>query len=186
MMILGYLLWIPTLPFSILCWLFQLEDDRFFRLPLPLSSWRAPAQDHETPLRDRLKMPHNGEEPTEPLPQGSEYQVQQDDRPYSAASDCLTRVLEIIPDVKPDHITRLIDIALPKYDQYEVLERVLHTLLETSSYPKVNSSENAKHADLVKAGGSPKAKFDFGYGNKSRPFTGGADYTELALVRRLL
>lgn len=201
-MIREYLLWIATWPILTLYWLLPSEDNVLWRPLRNLApSWRAPFR-----VRD-LKSPPNREQHrtgTRPRPQGSTNigdQAKQDDRSHStnstaaviskdARSVCLAHVLEIVPDVKPDHVTRLIEIALPKYGQDEVLGRVLHTLFEKPNYPKVNISKNVKRADgqndRVTTGSSSKTKYDFGYGNISRPFTGGADYTQLALVRCLV
>jgi TRIAD3 protein (E3 ubiquitin-protein ligase RNF216) len=101
----------------------------------------------------------------------------------------MARLLQIVPDVEPGHATRLITAALTNHGQAEALGHVLHSLFEKPNYPKVNRSKSAKrtdrqsHGNLANVGSSSKMNFDFGYGNKSRPFRGGSDYAELALVR---
>lgn len=105
-------------------------------------------------------------------------------------SACLARVLEIVPDVRPDYATGLIGATLVVHGQAEVLERVLHALLEKPDYPRVGSSKNAygtgRQNNPVEPENFSKKIFGFGYGNKSRPFSGGPHYSKLALVRYLI
>jgi hypothetical protein len=105
-----------------------------------------------------------------------------------ATSDCVARVLEIIPDVEPEHLTALVIKSIPTHGP-QVLQHVLHVLFEDSNYPKINNKGKGKRkraddeSDHSQAEGSPKRpKLDYGYGDMSRMFTKGPGYTELALV----
>jgi hypothetical protein len=102
-------------------------------------------------------------------------------------SACMARVLEIVPDVEPDHLTQLVIRAVSTHG-VGVLEHVLHVLFEDSKYPKIDAREKGKrkHADDedkdTQAGSSKRPKVDFGYGDLFRAFKRGPDYFDLALV----
>lgn len=126
---------------------------------------------------------HLPEPPVLEQPYGTEL----DSDPVSA---CVARVLEIVPDVEPDHLTQLVTRAVSTHGS-GVLEHVLHVLFEDSKYPKIDAKGKGKrkHADDedkdAQAGGSKRPKVDFGYGDLSRAFKGGPDYLDLALVWNL-
>ena len=110
-----------------------------------------------------------------------------DSDPVSA---CVARVLEIVPDVEPDHLTKLVTSAASTHGRSEVLQHVLHILFEDPKYPKSDPEgkgkgkrKRADDEDIDKqSGGSKRPKVDSGYGDLSRVFTGGPDYPDLALV----
>jgi len=108
-----------------------------------------------------------------------------DSDPVSA---CVARVLEIIPNVEPDHLTKLVTSATSTHGRSEVLQHVLHILFEDPKYPKSDPKGKGKRKraddeDIDKqSGGSKRPKVDSGYGDLSRVFTGGPDYLDLALV----
>jgi len=112
------------------------------------------------------------------------YGKELDSDPVSA---CVARVLEIIPDVEPDHLTQLVIRAVSTHGA-GVLEHVLHVLFEDSKYPKIDAKGKGKRKRAddedkdTQAGGSKRPKVDFGYGDLSRAFKGGPDYLDLALV----
>lgn len=102
-------------------------------------------------------------------------------------SGYVSRILEIIPDVEPDHLLELVTKHVPQY-QGAVVEHVLHVLFEDPAYPKVDRTWKGKRkqaqSDLDMEGdnaSSPK-KPKIDYANKERPFTGGSSYLDLALV----
>jgi hypothetical protein len=100
-------------------------------------------------------------------------------------SDCATRVLEIFPDVEPDHATALVTDAIEIYGTGTV-ERVLHTLCDDPRYPKVQKRGNKDlDDDSNSAEGNPQQQVNCGlnYSDHNRPFVGGQNYTELTLVR---
>jgi len=183
-MILDYLLWMATGPIRILYWLYTLQanlrDVGCSRTTQINGATRRAQTSGSTNTASRTKQ-GAGPGLTE-----STASITSEDA--DARRKCLARVLEIIPDVEPDHLARLINNALVKHGSARVLEHVLHGIFEKPNYPKVkvNSSKKTERAgqnNLTKVvGGASKPKFDYGYGNKSRPFTGGADYPELALV----
>ena len=55
----------------------------------------------------------------------------------------VAQVLEIVPDVHPDHVHALIIQHLPTYFE-EVVQPVLHILFEDPTYPKLIEKGNAK------------------------------------------
>jgi len=113
------------------------------------------------------------------------YGTELDSDPVSAS---VTHILEIIPDVEPDHLTRLVTNAVSTHGS-GVLEHVLHILFEDSKYPKMDAKGKGKRKREddedkdAQAGGSKRPKVDFGYGDLSRAFKGGPDYLDLALAR---
>lgn len=106
--------------------------------------------------------------------------------PEEAMSRYVAQILEIIPDVDPEHCAALVADHFPNLHEATV-ERVLHLLFEGVSYPK------AKKLDKGKGKASPpgendrprkKAKKDDTtmWLNVDRPFVGGPTYCTLALV----
>lgn len=98
------------------------------------------------------------------------------------------RVLEIVPDVEPDHLLALVTKFAPSLED-GVVEHVLHALFEDGNYPKVDKKGKGKRkeTDDAKGGGiavemppSKKSKID--YADQTREFKGGKHYTDLALV----
>lgn len=94
----------------------------------------------------------------------------------------VVRVLEIIPDVDPEHVTKLVAEAISQ-DEEDVVENVLHILLEDPGYPKVTLKQGTgkrkrENSEDQEAGSSKCAKFE--YDDKPRR---GTHYSDLALVR---
>ena len=106
-------------------------------------------------------------------------------------SACMARILEIIPDIEPDHLTKLVTSAASTHERSEVLQHVLHILFEDPKYPKSDPKGKGKRKradDEVidkQSGSSKRPKVDSGYGELSRVFAGGPDYLDLALVWNL-
>lgn len=104
-------------------------------------------------------------------------------------SDCVASVLEIVPDVEPDHLTSLVTGTISTYGA-GVLEHVVHVLLEDPKYPKIDKNGKGKRKPDdenidTQAGSSKRPKVDYGYGDMSRISMGGPDYSDLALVRHI-
>ncbi|KAJ6490170.1 hypothetical protein DFH09DRAFT_1208883 [Mycena vulgaris] len=97
-------------------------------------------------------------------------------------SDYVAQVLEIIPDVDPEHALSLVKHHYPE-SRDRVVELVLHALFENPAYPKLDKKGKRKRVENEDARGRPKPKFD--YGNKDRENMGGANYAELALSQLL-
>jgi E3 ubiquitin-protein ligase RNF216 len=109
-----------------------------------------------------------------------------------AVSDCIARVLEILSDVEPYHVTALVTDAIEIYGT-GALERVLHTLFDDPRYPKVQKRGNrnlpADNGWNSLEDGSPPEQVYFGcsnYGDHDRPFVGGQNYVELTLVHLVI
>ncbi|KAG5635251.1 hypothetical protein H0H81_011937 [Sphagnurus paluster] len=110
-----------------------------------------------------------------------------DDDPESTA---VARILEIIPDVEPDHLLALVTnyfIEHPNQGLEVVVEQILHALFEDPKYPKVDRKGKGKRkqtvaeAEEVQALDIPAKKPKIDYADKSRPFKGGVHYIDLAL-----
>jgi TRIAD3 protein (E3 ubiquitin-protein ligase RNF216) len=112
------------------------------------------------------------------------YWTELDSDPVSA---CVAHILEIIPDVEPDYLTRLVTKAVSTHGS-RVLEHVLHFLFDDSKYPKIDAKGKGKRKRAddedkdAQAEDSKRPKVDFGYGDLSRAFKGGPDYLDIALV----
>ena len=107
----------------------------------------------------------------------------------SPITDCMARVLEIIPDVQPDYLTTLVTDAIDAHGFQEAATHVLHVLFEDSKYPKVvgrkveaSTSKRANDGEGDDLQPLKRPKLDYGFGDVSRVFTGGPDYPDLALV----
>ncbi|KAL6307320.1 hypothetical protein BKA93DRAFT_727613 [Sparassis latifolia] len=102
--------------------------------------------------------------------------------PYDAY---IAQVLEIIPDVLPEHVRSLVENHFPNY-QEKVVEPVLHVLFEDPTYPKADpkgkGKAKRKREDEVdaeeQARASAKPKVD--YGSKEREQPSGLQYFTLA------
>src|SRR5262249_816858 len=99
---------------------------------------------------------------------------------YDVISEYVASVLEVVPDVDPDHVYTLINKLLPEH--HDVVEHVLHTLLEDPTYPKADRKGKRKRVDDDTEGkdrSMPKGKIDFA--SKQRK-PGGPDYANIAMV----
>ncbi|KAK0207116.1 hypothetical protein DFS33DRAFT_645375 [Desarmillaria ectypa] len=100
----------------------------------------------------------------------------------ATAADPLAQVLEIVPDVEPNYAQELIAKNLPTFGE-KVVETVLHSLFEDTSYPKVEKKRKAVSGNG--AGGSVAKKArgsaEVDYASTDRYFSGGPDYAELAI-----
>ncbi|KIP03472.1 hypothetical protein PHLGIDRAFT_237858 [Phlebiopsis gigantea 11061_1 CR5-6] len=109
----------------------------------------------------------------------------------------LAQVLEIIPDVEPTHVTKLIqhNLDIQRVDEGEgqpssvdaydrALQGVLHTLFENPDYPKVSKKRKRDAEDDGEGSGSKKAKAlgEVDYADATRAKRYSKYYDELSLV----
>ena len=94
------------------------------------------------------------------------------------------RVLEIIPDVRLDHLTALIIQHLPTAED-KIVDVVISALLEDAAYPRTESKGKRKRLEkeLDGDGDRTASKPKIDYADKGRNFKGGPVYERLALVR---
>lgn len=93
----------------------------------------------------------------------------------------LSLVLEVVPDIDPEHAMSLIRQNLTTHGN-EVVERILHHLLENPSYPKVDKKgKKRKREESPTSSSAPACN----YANIKREFSGGPNYSTIALVRAL-
>lgn len=95
-------------------------------------------------------------------------------------STVVAQVLEIIPDVHPDHLLALVEQHLPTH-QAQVLEHVLHILFEDASYPKVEKKAKGKRKVEAEEDPAPAKKAKIDYGSTERQFQRGRHYVDLSL-----
>jgi TRIAD3 protein (E3 ubiquitin-protein ligase RNF216) len=99
-------------------------------------------------------------------------------------STYVARILEIIPDVDPDHLLDLVTKNVPTHGD-QVVEHVLHSLFEDPTYPKVDRKGKGKRRQSdgdAEGDGTPSKRTKIDYGNKERPYKGGVHYADMALV----
>lgn len=116
-------------------------------------------------------------------------EVDQQETDPDPCSKYLSLVLEVIPDVLPEHALKLIQEHYPT-DGDQVGERVFQCLFDDPSYPKVESVAAGKRKGKRKASemegnaqGCPsRTKIDFTAVNRPKPT--GRNYKKLALVSR--
>ncbi|KAF8064103.1 hypothetical protein FPV67DRAFT_1782451 [Lyophyllum atratum] len=102
-------------------------------------------------------------------------------------STAIARILEIVPDVEPDHLLSLVInqmLARPDQNVGDVVEHILHGLFEDPKYPKVDRKGKGKRKQTEEErqpGGSPTKKPKIDYRDKDRPFQRGVHYADLAL-----
>ncbi|KAH7929949.1 hypothetical protein BV22DRAFT_1028918 [Leucogyrophana mollusca] len=97
----------------------------------------------------------------------------------------VARVIEIVPDVQPAHVLALIEQYIAAQPA-NVVELVLHVLLEGPGYPKIDNKGKRKRAEEGEDGaarGQPKIKVN--YAQKDREYKGGPHYTDMALEQLL-
>jgi TRIAD3 protein (E3 ubiquitin-protein ligase RNF216) len=108
----------------------------------------------------------------------------------------VARILEIVPDVDPEHCVSLVTDHQALGEA--TIERVLHILFEDSNYPRMKKNGidkgkrkadgsgevNGRPNKIAKGSGNAKEKnADELFMSIERPFTGGINYHDLALVR---
>jgi hypothetical protein len=94
----------------------------------------------------------------------------------------VARVIEILPDALLEHVYALVESHIGTSRQ-AVVETVLHSLFENPNYPRVDKKGKGKRIrddDAAESSRSVKLRID--YASKDRPFTGGANYIDMALV----
>ena len=94
----------------------------------------------------------------------------------------LAQILEIVPDVEPDHARALLTREFDMHG-YGALEFTLHALFETP-YPKLDRKGKGKRKREAEddTGRNEIDSSEVNYGKKDRPFSGGRHYKVLALV----
>lgn len=116
--------------------------------------------------------------------------------PVDASTFALAKVLEIVPDVQPDHVTALLHSYLDRDGELMppslLVERILHELFENPDYPKVEKKgKKRKNTEGPTATGSgqnggerPKKKIKVDYRTTQRNKVPSVAYRNLALVRK--
>lgn len=117
-----------------------------------------------------------------------------DPEPIDILTFALAKVLEIVPDVQPDHITALLHSHLDRDGEPMspniLVEQILHQLLENPDYPKVEKKGKkrriAEEPDATVDGENgvqrPKKKVKIDYRTTQRSKAPSVAYTNLALV----
>jgi TRIAD3 protein (E3 ubiquitin-protein ligase RNF216) len=98
--------------------------------------------------------------------------------PTLTVDTCLSRVLEVIPDVEPEHALSLLRPLFTAHRE-RAIELAMHNLFE-NPYPKVNKAKRKRADSDTESSASRKVKID--YASKDRPFSGSPYYRALAMV----
>lgn len=94
----------------------------------------------------------------------------------------VAQVVEIVPDVDPEHVVELLRRHIDDYKD-KAVEPVLHILFENPDYPKVEKGKGkGKRKREDDDAGPSKAKVKVDYMDKRRQKHAGPWYNELALV----
>ena len=121
-----------------------------------------------------------------------------DPEPIDAMTFTLVKVLEIVPDVRPDHVTTLVHSYLDQDGELIppalLVEQVLHQLFENPDYPRVekkgkkrkNTEESAMSGSSQIGGERPKKKVKIDYRATQRNKEPSVAYSNLALVSAFL
>lgn len=102
--------------------------------------------------------------------------------PVDPIDEHFVRVLEIFPDVQPSYALELIEQFMHSQPG-NIVEFVLHALLENPSYPKADKKGKHKRDELdnePNTRGTPRPKVD--YTSKDRVYDCGPHYFECSLV----
>ncbi|KAH8112643.1 hypothetical protein DFH11DRAFT_1511497 [Phellopilus nigrolimitatus] len=137
------------------------------------------------------------DKPLHDLTNEQRYGATQDEAPVSAVNNVardeavnpideyLSQILEVVPDVQPEHVVALITQHLPAYGD-QVVMTVLHLLFE-SPYPKVQRNKGKRKQDADDAESRPPAKAPKkDYGTRNRPYEGGAHYIEMSINQLMI
>ena len=129
-----------------------------------------------------------------PFPLPVDPEPEPDPEPIDTLTFALAKVLEIVPDVQPDHITALIHSHLDRDGEVIspnlLVEQILHQLLENPDYPKVEKKgkkrRSAEEPDAAGDGENgakrPKKRVKIDYRTTQRSKAPSAAYRNLALV----
>ena len=149
-------------------------------IPLETAQQHEPIQQQDEPL---------------PLPSPSPPPPPPPEEPIDPISQTLSQILEIIPDIEPEHALGLVQEHLPAFgDPNDVgdaatwkerttraAEHVIGLVFEAGAYPKVvDKKGKARAAEAQERENNKRPKID--YQTIERLFMGGKDYFDLALV----
>lgn len=130
----------------------------------------------EAPLSDS---PSERTLTSEPAASGSSQQLEE----VNHVDGFLAQLLEIVPDVEPDYARSLL---IQEYDTHGkgAMDVVLHSLFESTSYPKIDRKGKGKCV-ASNSSDSVEDLTQIGYGKRDREHSGGTHYNALALVSLL-
>lgn len=98
----------------------------------------------------------------------------------------LASVLQIIPNVAPDHVTELISELSNNLDPTrqgpQFLEHILHNIFENPDYPKVNKAKLKRKHEDEEAESSQNKKVKIDYESTDRQIPNSANYSKMAEV----
>lgn len=121
--------------------------------------------------------------------------------PLDAFTLTLVKVLEIVPDVQPDHVTALVHSHLDRDGEAMptalLVEQILHQLFEDPDYPKAEKKKEKRKSTAIveesaatgsgqNGGERPKKKVKIDYRTTERDKIPSGAYINLALVGTLL
>ena len=93
----------------------------------------------------------------------------------------LSQVLEVVPDVQPDHARTLLAQHIQSHGT-DVVAAVIHVLFE-EPFPRIERNKGKRRQDETASVGDKSAE---NYGSQHRPFAGGEHYEKVAIVSSLV
>ncbi|KAJ3495887.1 hypothetical protein NMY22_g19881 [Coprinellus aureogranulatus] len=163
--------------------------------PRSASQTRDAPQAIEIPSSPQLEVHEVSSDGFEPIPREPTPPPPVPEDPTTTA---VASVLEMIPDVDPDHLLALVETHLPTYGPNQIVEFLVAHLFENPGYPRVErgKAKGKGRAVEAKAGGSASGKRKAGSGDEGggpkkpkidyasvdRPNTGGDHYRECAIA----
>jgi hypothetical protein len=127
----------------------------------------------------------------DPFPDTPIVHIQRETDPQEVNTDLfekhLALILEVIPDVLPEHAMSLVERLYPIH-RSQVAERVVQDLFDSPSYPKVEKAfvgkgkGKRKASEMEDALGAPPSRVKIDFASVDRPKPAGKNYTMLSLV----
>ena len=105
-------------------------------------------------------------------------------QPTETPDSYLSRILEVVPDVDPQHVNTLIANCL---GEDNIVGLVLHSILEDAKYPKAPANKGKRKRsdedeDELASAAQIYKSTRIDYASEDRPHRGGIHYNDLAMV----
>lgn len=127
----------------------------------------------------------------DPFPDAPIVHIQPEADPQEVNTDSYTKhlalILEVIPDVLPEHAMNLVERLYPIH-RSQVAERIVQDLFDSPSYPKIEKDSVGKGkgkrgaSEMEDVSGAPPSRVKIDFASVDRPRPAGKNYRMLSLV----